>query len=110
MKNADPTEPVLSWLRDNPARALDYPALVGLADTFYPGIFAHRKAYVPIATVSMNVYFHVSAEQLAAIGPDWLAGRTGSNVFRGGFFDCESQIWHRESLIVTTHQVMWYRE
>ncbi|MGE0312134.1 MAG: acyl-CoA thioesterase [Lautropia sp.] len=110
MKSEDPAAPVLSWLRDDPPRPLDYPALAGLADTFFPGIFAHRKAVVPIATVSMNVYFHTTAGELRAIGSDWLSGRTRSNVFRGGFFDCESQIWHRDALIATTQQAVWYRD
>ncbi len=110
MNGDEPDAPVCSWLRDDPPRPLDYPALAGLADTFFPGIFAHRKAIVPIATVSMNVYFHTTADELAAIGGDWLSGRTGSGVYRGGFFDCASQIWHRESLIATTQQVVWYRD
>lgn len=110
MKNDDPTEPILSWLRDDPPRALDYPALAGLADTFFPGIFAHRKAIMPIATVSMNVYFHTTSDEMMTIGGDWLTGRTGGNIYRNGFFDCESQIWHRDSLIATTQQIVWYRD
>lgn len=110
MKALDPDAPVVNWVRDEPPRRLDFPALAALADSFFPAIFAKRKQVVPIATVSMNVYFHLSAEALAAVGDAYLLGVTRSNVYRGGFFDCESQLWFDEHLVATTHQVVWYRE
>ncbi len=103
-------EPVLDWVRDDPPRPLDYPALASLADSFYPSIYALMQKRVPIATVSMNTYFHASAADLAAIGSDYLLGSTRSQVFEAGFFDCESQLWHGERLIATTQQVVWYRD
>lgn len=102
--------PVLDWVRDDPPRPLDYPALASLADSFYPSIYALMQKRVPIATVSMNTYFHASAEELAAVGSDYLLGVTRSQVFDAGFFDCDSQLWHGERLICTTQQVVWYRD
>lgn len=109
-KSEDPHAPVTHWVRDDPPRPLDYASLAAIADTFFPAIFAHRREPVPIATVSMNVYFHTDAAELAALGDAWLLGRGRSNVFHEGFFDAEAQLWAGERLIVTTQQVMWYRQ
>ena len=105
-----PDEIVLDWVRDDPLRPLDYPALASLADSFYPAIYAMIGKRIPIATVSMNTYFHAGAADLAAVGSDYLLGATRSQVFEAGFFDCESQLWHGERLLATTQQVVWYRE
>ena len=58
----------------------------------------------------MNVYYHAGAGTVAAVGDDYLLGASRSQVFESGFFDCESQLWHGERLIATTHQIVWYRD
>jgi len=103
-------DPIIHWVRDDPPRPLDFPSLTAIADTFFPPMFAHRGAMVPVATVSMNVYFHCGHEDLAAMGERWLLGEGRSNVFHEGFFDAEARLWADDRLVVTTHQVMWYRE
>lgn len=107
-ENAD--APVVHWVRDDPPRPLDYPALAAMADTFFPAIFAKRGEVVPVATVSMNVYFHVDAREVAGFGDGWLLGEGRSSVFHEGFFDAEARLWAGERLAVTTQQVMWYRD
>ncbi|MEZ5729803.1 MAG: thioesterase family protein [Burkholderiaceae bacterium] len=105
-----PDEPVLHWVRDDPPRPLDSIALASLCDTFFPTLFARRQTVVPVATVSMNIYFHVGAAELAAVGDAWLLGEGRSNAYHRGFFDAEARLWHGEQLLATTHQVMWYRQ
>lgn len=105
-----PGEVQLNRVRDDPPRPLDYPALASLADSFFPAIYPLIGKRVPIATVSMNTYFHIDAAGLAAVGSDYLLGATLSQVYEGGFFDCESQLWHDDRLIATSQQVVWYRE
>jgi hypothetical protein len=105
-----PGEATLDWVRDDPPRSLDYPALASLADSFFPSIYALVGKRVPIATVSMNVYYHAGAETVAAVGDDYLLGASRSQVFESGFFDCESQLWHGERLLATTQQLVWYRD
>jgi hypothetical protein len=46
------------WVADNPPRALDFASLTALCDSFLPRIFLHRPDFVPIGTVSINIYFH----------------------------------------------------
>ena len=57
-----------SWVRDDPPRPLDHAALASICDVFFPRIFMHRPTFVPIGTVSMNIYFHAGAEELARHG------------------------------------------
>lgn len=105
-----PDEVVVDWIRDDPPRPLDYPSLAGLADTFFPPIYALVRKRIPIATVSLNLYFHASARDLAAVGSDYLLGSSRSQTFEAGFFDCESALWHGDRLLATTQQVVWYRD
>lgn len=109
-KAADPDAPVLAYVRDDPPRALDFPSLAAICDTFFPSIFAKRREVVPIATVSMNIYFHLNAAELAAIGAAHLLGSTRSSVYHEGFFDAEAQVWSGPRLIATTQQVVWYKQ
>ena len=56
------------WMRDEPARPLDFCSLAAMADVFYPRVWLRRATRVPAGTVSMTVYFHAGSAQLAAAG------------------------------------------
>ncbi len=99
------------WLRDNPPRALDFASLAALADVFFPRIWRRRASLVPIGTVSMTVYFHADAAQLAATGPGYLLGQAQAQAFRNGYYDQTAQLWNEAGeLLATTHQVVYYKE
>ena len=101
----------LLWLRDHPPRPLDYPALAGLSDLFFPRIWLRRACFVPLGTVSMAVYFHADAAQLAATGRGYLLGQARGQGFGGGFFDHSGQLWNEAGvLLATTHQIVYYKE
>ena len=100
----------LSLLADTPARPVDFPALAGLCDAFKPWIFVLRRERWAISTVSMNMYFHIAGDELAAVGPGPFVGRSRSNVIHRGFFDQESQLWARDGrLLATTQQTVWFK-
>lgn len=100
-----------SWVRDDPPRPLDHAALASICDVFFPRIFMHRPTFVPIGTVSMNIYFHAGADELAAQGMQPLKAVAHGQVCDGGFFDHQGQIWGGEhTLLATTHQIVWYKE
>lgn len=100
-----------SWVRDDPPRPLDHAALASLCDVFFPRIFMHRPTFVPIGTVSMNVYFHAGADELARHGTGYVKAVAHGQVCDGGFFDHQGQIWGGEhTLLATTHQIVWYKE
>lgn len=99
------------WMRDEPARPLDFCSLAAMADVFYPRVWLRRATRVPAGTVSMTVYFHAGGAQLAAVGAGWLKGQAQAQAFRNGFFDQTAQVWSESGqLLATTHQVVYYKE
>lgn len=99
------------WMRDNPPRPLDFASLTALADVFFPRIWRRRASPVPIGTVSMTVYFHADAAQLRTTGTGYLLGQAQAQAFRNGYFDQTAQLWNEAGeLLVTTHQVVYYKE
>jgi acyl-CoA thioesterase len=100
-----------TWVRDVPARPLDFASLTAICDIFVPRLFLRRPKVVPAATVSMNMYFHVARAELARHGDDYVMCVARGNVFHQGFCDLEGQVWARDGqLLATTQQVMWFKE
>ncbi len=99
------------WFRDNPPRPLDFASLTALSDVFFPRVWRRRPLLVPIGTVSMTIYFHADQALLKATGTGYLLGQTQAQAFRNGFFDQTAQLWNEAGeLLVTTHQVVYYKE
>ncbi|MDO5623693.1 MAG: thioesterase family protein [Pseudomonadota bacterium] len=99
------------WLRDEPPRALDFLSLTALADAFFPRIWRRRAVMTPIGTVSMTVYFHASAAELAATGCGHLLGQARAQSFFNGYFDQSAELWNEAGrLLATTHQIVYYKE
>ncbi len=99
------------WMRDNPPRPLDFRSLTAMADIFYPRVWLRRARHVPAGTVSITVYFHASAQQLAAAGDACLLGQARAQEFRNGFFDQTAQLWSPDgTLLATTHQIVYFKE
>ena len=99
------------WVRDDPPRPLDFPSLAALCDVFFPRIWLRRARQTPLGTVSMTVYFHCGAAELAAAGSGHLLAQARGQGFGGGYFDHQGQLWAEDgALLATTHQVMYYKE
>jgi len=99
------------WMRDCPPRPLDFASLTALSDVFFPRVFVRRATLVPIGTVTMTVYFHADSAQLQATGSGYLLGQAQAQAFRNGYFDQTSQLWNAAGvLLVTTHQIVYYKE
>ena len=78
---------------------------------FFPRVWLRRATRVPAGTVSMTVYFHAGSADLAAVGEGWLLAECGASAFRNGFSDQHAHLWDAEGrLLVTTHQVVYYKE
>jgi acyl-CoA thioesterase len=98
------------WLRDHPARPLDFMSLASLADLFYPRIWLRRALRTPAGTVSMTVYFHADSAQLAATGSAYLLGQAQGQAYRNGFFDQTGQLWNPQGqLLASTHQIVYFK-
>ena len=99
------------WVRDIQERSIDFASLTALADSFFPRVYLRRRTFVPIGTVSMTVYFHADAVELAALGTDFIFGQAKAQCFFNGFFDHSAQLWSSDGvLLATTHQVVYYKE
>lgn len=99
------------WVRDDPPRALDFPALAAMSDVFYPRVWLRRATRVPAGTVSITTYFHADGRQLAECGEGYLLGQARAQAFRNGFFDQTAQLWSEAGvLLATSTQVVYYKE
>jgi len=99
------------WLRDNPPRPLDFPALAALSDAFFPRIFVRRQRLALIGTVTLTVYFHTGTTQLSAQGSEPLLCTARASNFRDGYFDQVAELWGSAGeLLATTHQMVYFRE
>ena len=111
--DGDGTQESLSrlWVRDDPPRPLDFASLAALCDVFFPRIWLRRARQTPLGTVSMTVYFHATAAELAAAGTGYLLAQARGQGFGSGYFDHAGQLWSESGdLLATTHQVMYYKE
>lgn len=99
------------WVRDHPARPLDFPALAALSDVFFPRLYVRRPLMVPVGTVSLTTYFHADGVELSRCGESHLLGRVRGQRFHNGFFDHSGGLWAEDgTLLATTHQVVYYKE
>jgi acyl-CoA thioesterase len=111
--DAHPDQASLSqlWVRDVPARPLDFASLTAMADIFFPRVWVRRAKLVPAGTVSLTVYFHADASHLADVGDGYLFGQARAQTFRNGFFDQTGQLWSEAGvLLATTHQLVYFKE
>lgn len=107
--NADSLSQV--WVSDLPPRPLDFASLTALCDSFLPRIFLHRPEFVPIGTVSINIYFHAGEEILAGHGAAPVLTVAQGQAFSDGHFDHHGHIWSKDgALLATTQQLVWYKE
>ncbi len=99
------------WMRDHPARPLDFCSLLALSDIFYPRVWLKRATRVPAGTVSITTYFHAGERELKATGSGYVLGQARGQEFRNGFFDQSAQLWNEAgTLLCTSHQIVYYKE
>ena len=99
------------WVRDVQERHIDFASLTAMADSFFPRVYLRRRAFVPIGTVSMTVYFHADAAELASLGSSFVLGQAKAQCFYNGFFDQTAQLWSDAGiLLATTHQLVYFKE
>jgi hypothetical protein len=99
------------WLRDAPARPLDYLSLAAMADAFILRLLQVRGALAPSATVTMSTYFTADEAELAAQGAAPVLGAADSRIFAHGFHDQSGELWGAGgALLAVSHQLVWFKE
>ena len=102
----------LVWTRFKDRRPLDYVNLAMSADRFPPRhVAVYGWGAFQNSTISLTAYFHATAEEIAAVGDDFVLcyaeGRSGSD----SLFDMTASIWRRDGLLLlTTEQLCWFKE
>ncbi|HPF25210.1 MAG TPA: thioesterase family protein [Steroidobacteraceae bacterium] len=99
----------LTWTRLKTERALDYAALLAIADTPLPRIFMHYAAQSKISTVTMSVHFHADRADLARIRHEFVLVEASNQAARHGYYDQLTRIWSRAGrLLATSSQLVWF--
>ncbi|AQT79590.1 acyl-CoA thioesterase [Mycolicibacterium litorale] len=111
VEQESPSSTTTLWVRQSPARVLDFPALTALTDVFYPRVFLRRGRPLPAGTISLTTYFHADGAELSRQGTDFVLATAGAQRFERGYFDQSAQIWGRDAtLLATTHQIVYYKD
>lgn len=100
----------ISWEREMTGHPMDHVLLAFLSDCYVPRIVMKGSTFRPSSTLTMSVYFYATAQELAAVGDDYiLAEATGT---RAESSTCGSQLrlWSRAgALLATSEQMTWFK-
>ena len=98
------------WMRDFPARPLDFPALAALSDTFVVRLLQVRGDIPPIATATLTTYFLADEAALARQGSRPLIGVADARTFQHGFNDQTAELWSDDGeLLAVSTQIVWFK-
>lgn len=98
------------WMRDAVPRKVDALSLASMSDAFFARVFHVRRELIPIGTVSMTVYFHADADDLAAANTDYVLGTADASVFHKSYSDQTTELWSPGGkLLATSQQVTYFK-
>ena len=100
----------LAWVRSR--RGPMDKALLGMVtDNSAPRAMYALGPTIRTTTLTLTAYLHATAEDLAAIGDDFILVECEGRVGGGGASDERSSYWRRDGkLLATSEQLAWYRE
>ena len=100
----------LIWVRDASGRPLDHLLIAYLSDQYAPRSFYWGGGPSPSATITMSVYFHGTAEEIAAVGDDYILNEATGTRGEHSTSGQQARLWSRGgALLATTEQLCWYR-
>ena len=98
------------WVRDVSGRALDHLHLAYLADQYAPRSFFWGVGLRPSATITMSIYFHATAEEISAVGTDYILNEAVGTRGESSTSGQQARLWSRDgTLLATSEQLCWYR-
>ncbi len=100
----------LAWVRSR--RGPMDKALLGMVtDNSAPRAMYALGPTIRTTTLSLTVYLHATAQDLAEIGDDFILVECEGRVGGGGASDERSSYWRRDGkLLATSEQLAWYRD
>jgi len=100
----------LAWARSRRG-PLDKALLGMMTDHSAPRAMYALGRNVMTTTLSLTAYLHATAEEIAAVGDDFILVECEGRVGGGGASDERSSYWRRDGkLLATSEQLVWYRE
>jgi acyl-CoA thioesterase len=98
------------WIGDRAPRKIDAPSLMSMSDAFFGRVFHARGELVPLGTVSLTTYFHVSAEDLAAEDITRVLAVADAKIFHKSYGDQHGELWSPSGrLLATTTQITFFK-
>ncbi|WP_293898990.1 thioesterase family protein [Phenylobacterium sp.] len=99
----------LAWVRSRRG-PLDKAMLGMITDNSAPRAMYALGPAIMTTTLSLTAYLHATAEELAAVGDDFILVECEGRVGGGGASDERSSYWSRDGqLLATSEQLAWYR-
>lgn len=99
----------LAWTRSR--RGALSKALLGMITDNSAPRAMYALSNVWTTTLSLTVYLHATAEEIAEVGDDFILVECEGRVGGGGASDERSSYWRRDGkLLATSEQLAWYRE
>ena len=97
------------WVREETSRAVDAVQLSYLADVGAPRIFLRSSGPRPSATLTLSIYFHATAEEVAAVGDDYVLSELNGTRAEASTFGSRGELWSRQGkLLATMEQLCWF--
>jgi len=99
----------LAWVR--PRRGVWDKALLAMVTDNSAPRAMYALSRVMTTTLSLTVYLHARADELAELGDDFILIECEGRVGGGGASDERSSYWSRDGrLLATSEQLAWYRQ
>ena len=99
----------LAWVRSR-AAPMDKAMLGMITDASAPRAMYALGSEARTTTLSLTVYLHATAEELAKVGDDFILVECEGRVGGGGASDERTSLWRRDGrLLATSEQLAWYR-
>ncbi|HYD74227.1 MAG TPA: thioesterase family protein [Candidatus Binatia bacterium] len=100
----------VQWIRERTGHAVDHVLLAYLADCYPPRILYRGSAPRPSSTLTMSVYFYASAEELAAVGDDFMLSEAVGTRAEQSIVGSQLRLWSRSgALLTTSEQLCWFK-
>jgi acyl-CoA thioesterase len=98
------------WVRETSGRPVDAVQLAFLSDAYPPRILYMGEEMRPSVTLTLSVYFHATAEELEAVGDDYVLNEATGTRGAEGNAGQQARLWSRQgALLATTEQLCWYQ-
>jgi acyl-CoA thioesterase len=100
----------VQWVRERTGHSVDHVLLAYLADCYPPRILYRSAGPRPSSTLAMSVYFYASADELAAVGDDFMLSEAVGTRAEGSIVGSQLRLWSRSgSLLATSEQLCWFK-